>query len=143
MCSDTFRGNEASVQAAKGWLAPSVLLEGRKHLDFHKHILEICRLTDNFRDGENNRCGNSNLRLNVQNEMLKNPSDYHCLAQRLPSCYVCGYFVRKKRYCGDAVYPGSKFAQNHGRLKPQLVVRKNVPIHAQKYLPTAQGHDLA
>jgi hypothetical protein len=44
--------------------------EGQKHLVAHKHILEICRLTDNFRDVEDNRCGPSNLRLNVQNQTL-------------------------------------------------------------------------
>jgi hypothetical protein len=71
MCSDTFRGNEASVKAAQGWLVFSALFEGRKHLVAHKHILEICRLTDNFRDGEDNRCGPNNLRLNVQNKTFK------------------------------------------------------------------------
>jgi hypothetical protein len=68
MCSDTFRDNEASVLAAQVWFVSSALFEGRKHLVAHKHILEICRLTDNFRDGEDNRCGPSNLRLNVQNK---------------------------------------------------------------------------
>jgi hypothetical protein len=40
------------------------------HLVAHKHILEICRLNDNLRDGEENRCGPSNLKLNVHNETL-------------------------------------------------------------------------
>jgi hypothetical protein len=46
------------------------LIEGRKLLAAHKHVLEKCCLTDNLRDIEDNLCGPSNLRLNVQKEML-------------------------------------------------------------------------
>jgi hypothetical protein len=45
----------------------TTLIRAAEH---HKHILEICRLADNIRDDEDNHCGPSNLRLNVQNETL-------------------------------------------------------------------------
>jgi hypothetical protein len=60
---------DASYRFYAGLVTLIALFEGRKRLVANKHILEICRLTDNFRGGEDNRYRPSNLRLNVQNEM--------------------------------------------------------------------------